>query len=518
MSDLMPYRATTTRAGTRQQILLPAPRRSPEEVRTVSSTAQVVLYDRGRDTARSPFSRMVQAGDTCSRRVRASLHRLRHRPTKARVARIVCFVPAHNEEADLARTLDALLAQTRRIDRIVVIADNCSDGTEAVARRYRDVTVMRTVDNQDKKVGALNQAWHQHARGYDFLLGVDADTVLAPDCVAQLEDEIVRKPNVAGIMARYTFDEQLATTWWARQLIRAQRLDFAQWLLDIGRRPERDTYVLGGQATLFRIGHLHEVVTQHERLGPWDPTAQVEDMELTWRLNEGGRKTLTSETARAYAGPMITLRALLGQRRKWDEGMIRLLLSHSIVDKNTRLPWRQNMALLTDGLLRVQLVLLLAAALMVHQYVWSWIWAVPPVLAALLNMRIAWYVPGRRFGDLLFGVLLFPAELWLLFRIYSTGLSWLNVMFGKKRDGWAAQAAAERGGGSGAGFVGKLVLAALLATVASGGLVYWWLTLAGPLVQRQVLTAGWGALAMLTAVRTISVVIKLLTPTRGYRP
>jgi hypothetical protein len=166
----------------------------------------------------------------------------------------------------------------------------------------------------------------------------------------------------------------------------------------------------------------------------------------------------------------------------------------------------------------VQLVLLLAAALMVHQYVWSWIWAVPPVLAAMLNVRIAWHVPGRRFGDLLFGVVLFPAELWLLFRIYSTGLSWLNVLFGKKRDGWAAQAAAERGAGSGGGFMGKLVLAAVLAILTSGGLVYWWLTLAGPLVQRQVLTAGWGALAMLTTVRTISVLIKLLKPTRGYRP
>src|SRR5215210_5063080 len=109
---------------------------------------------------------------------------------------------------------------------------------------------------------------------------------------------------------------------------------------------------------------------------------------------------------------MITLRALLGQRRKWDEGMIRLLLSHSIVDKNTRLPWRQNVA---DGVLRVMLVLLLAAALMVHQFVWSWIWVVPPALAALLNVRTAWYVPGRKFGGLLFGLLLLPAELWLLF-------------------------------------------------------------------------------------------------------
>src|SRR3954452_17562449 len=223
MSELMPYRQTATR----REILLPAPRRSHDDV-------QIIKVGDVKPAQRPLFQVLSETGSAWSRGLRASLLRLRHRPTKARVGRIICFVPAHNEEADLARTLDALLTQTRRIDRIVVVADNCTDATEEIARRYRGVTLMRTVDNQDKKVGALNQAWHQYAAGYDFLLGVDADTVLAPDCVGQLEDEMVRKPNVAGVMARYTFDERLATTWWARQLIRAQSLDFAQWRVEIG--------------------------------------------------------------------------------------------------------------------------------------------------------------------------------------------------------------------------------------------------------------------------------------------
>jgi poly-beta-1,6-N-acetyl-D-glucosamine synthase len=508
MTDLMTYRATPTR----REILLAPPRQDPKTLRAVPLGLEL---GPGESTA---LDRFVSAAGELRRGIKARLHRAKHRPARRRVARIVCFVPAHNEEADIARTLDALLTQTRRIDRIVVILDNCTDRTEEIARRYRGVTVMRTVDNQDKKVGALGQAWNQYAHGYDFMLGVDADTVLAPDCVAELEDELVRKTNVAGIMARYTFDERLATSWWSRQLIRAQRIDFAQWLMDIGSKPERETYVLGGQATLFRVDHLREVVDSHERVAPWDPTAQVEDMELTWRLNESGRKTLTSATARAYAGPMVTVKGLLGQRRKWDEGMIRLLLAHSITDKNTRLPWRQNIAMLTDGLIRVMLVVLLSAALMVDQFVWSWIWAVPPVLAAALNVKGAWHLPQRKAGDLVFGALLLPAELWLLFRIYSTGISWSNVLFGRKRDGWAAQAAAERGGSAGAGMVQKLLGAALLTGLVCSGFVYWWLTLAGVGIQEKVLTVGWGALAVLTCIRTLSVVLKLLKPTRGFRP
>ena len=173
--------------------------------------------------------------------------------------------------------------------------------------------------------------------------------------------------------------------------------------------------------------------------------------------------------------------------------------------------------MLTDGLIRVMLVVLLSAALMVDQFVWSWIWAVPPVLAALLNVKGAWHLPQRKPGDLVFGALLLPAELWLLFRIYSTGISWSNVLFGRKRDGWAAQAAAERGG-AGAGAVQKLLGAALLTGLVSSGFVYWWLTLAGVGIQEKVLTVGWGALAVLTCVRTVSVVFKLLKPTRGFRP
>ncbi|WP_371405830.1 glycosyltransferase [Kribbella sp. NBC_00662] len=50
-----------------------------------------------------------------------------------RHAQVVVLVPAHNEEAALPAALNSLWQQTRRPDRVIVVADNCTDGTVALA-------------------------------------------------------------------------------------------------------------------------------------------------------------------------------------------------------------------------------------------------------------------------------------------------------------------------------------------------------------------------------------------------
>jgi len=48
--------------------------------------------------------------------------------------------------------------------------------------------------------------------------------------------------------------------------------------------------------------------------GPWDTSAQVEDMQLTGDLRAMRYSANVSVSARAYAGPMLTVRALWAQR------------------------------------------------------------------------------------------------------------------------------------------------------------------------------------------------------------
>ena len=420
------------------------------------------------------FIRAASRAGEARRTVSRVLHDLKYRPPRRRTAKMLVLIPAHNEEATIGRNLHALLTQTRVPDRIVVIADNCTDRTEEIARRYRGVTVMRTVGNTERKVGALNQAYLRWQAGYDYIAGVDADTVIAPDCL--------------------------------------QRLEFEFWTADALHR-KRKTYVLGGQCTLFNAEALRAVAERNRTREPWDTSTMVEDMQLTGDLQAMRYATRVSPTARAYAGPMVTVRSLWHQRRKWDEGMVRLLVS-SMVNKWTATLWRQQLSMFSNGITRVVFLFLLTAALLVHQYVWSWWWAVPPVVAAALNLKLAWRVPNRTTADLIASVLLVPVEIYLVMRVACATASWVNVLAGIKRDGWANQARAEQGGSNGpVKMLGAILLVALLAAAVVLGWIH------APLfLQQRTLTVGWGALALITALQTLIMVIRIFRPSRGLRP
>jgi cellulose synthase/poly-beta-1,6-N-acetylglucosamine synthase-like glycosyltransferase len=394
-----------------------------------------------------PVGRVARRVARLAQNASVALFRMRNRQARTATGSVCVVVPAHNEEETIARTISALLKQTRRPDRIVIVADNCSDRTVEIARSFgRRVTVIETVGNKHRKVGALTMAWQQHvnadpARPFDYMLGVDADTVLSPNSLEDLEQELMENPKAGGIMARYTFDPELGQTKFARLLIRLQRMEFSSWTLDILHR-RRNTYVLGGQATLFRVEALQEVVDGERRHSPWDPEAQVEDMELTWALNSRGWDCKVSATARAYAGPMTTLKSLWAQRRKWDEGMIRLLLG-SKLGTATIYPWRIQLKTAINGVTRALFAFLLPTSIAVGAFAWSWIWIAPPVLAIFLNLKHARKIPGRTRADLFIAGTLVLVEIYLVFRLLAWATSWGTVIAGIRRDGWARQYKAE---------------------------------------------------------------------------
>jgi cellulose synthase/poly-beta-1,6-N-acetylglucosamine synthase-like glycosyltransferase len=48
--------------------------------------------------------------------------------------RIAVLIPAHNEAAEIAATIQSILPQMKGGDRLIAIANNCSDRTAEVAR------------------------------------------------------------------------------------------------------------------------------------------------------------------------------------------------------------------------------------------------------------------------------------------------------------------------------------------------------------------------------------------------
>jgi 1,2-diacylglycerol 3-beta-glucosyltransferase len=95
-------------------------------------------------------------------------------------------VPAHNEATGIARTVTSLRALSYPTDRfdVVVVADNCTDGTADIARAAGARVIERIDDTQRGKGYGLAYAFErllaEPAVAWDAAVVVDADTVVTP--------------------------------------------------------------------------------------------------------------------------------------------------------------------------------------------------------------------------------------------------------------------------------------------------------------------------------------------------
>jgi glycosyltransferase involved in cell wall biosynthesis len=90
--------------------------------------------------------------------------------------RISLIIPAYNEERYLGACLDAVARQTVMPDEVIVIDNNSTDNTAAIATRYPFVTLLH--ESQQGIVYARNRGFD--AASGEILARTDADVVL-PD-------------------------------------------------------------------------------------------------------------------------------------------------------------------------------------------------------------------------------------------------------------------------------------------------------------------------------------------------
>jgi cellulose synthase/poly-beta-1,6-N-acetylglucosamine synthase-like glycosyltransferase len=95
--------------------------------------------------------------------------------------RFLVLIPAHNEEPVIDRCLEAIVADKRARDTVLVVADRCTDATAAIARRFGARVLERGSDEEPGRAAA-RQAGLEHARAFDWdaVVMLDADSVIAP--------------------------------------------------------------------------------------------------------------------------------------------------------------------------------------------------------------------------------------------------------------------------------------------------------------------------------------------------
>ena len=288
-------------------------------------------YRRSEDTGVTPLAPKVVMARTAG---------LYHGPVTVTV-----LIPAHDEGDRIGATLTSLLESDDAPDRIVVVADNCTDDTVEVAERA-GAEVRPSVDNTHKKAGALNQALAALLPDLgenDCVMVMDADTVLDPGYLTEVRRRMTADRALMAVGGLFYGEEgagsprpdaaqrvhalQPRHPASSRPALRAHRHRVGLPL----RRPARG----GAAAWACPPGTPGDV---------YDTAALTEDNELTLALKSLGALMISPPQCAVVTEVMPSWRTLWAQRLRWQRGALENLGAYGVTPQTLRY-WAQQLGI-----------------------------------------------------------------------------------------------------------------------------------------------------------------------------
>jgi biofilm PGA synthesis N-glycosyltransferase PgaC len=289
--------------------------------------------------------------------------------------RLTVLVPAHDEALTIEATLDSLFGQTRPPDRVIVVADNCTDNTAELALA-KGAEVISTVGNSEKKAGALNQVLSElltQIDKRDVTMVMDADSVIASTFVEIAMGRLESDPDLIAVGGIFTGEPGSGLV---GQL---QRSEYTRYQRYLARRLGK-VFVLTGTASLFRSYALKAVAEARGDLIPGDPhqvydtRAMTEDNELTMALKSLGAKMVSPMQCIVVTEVMPDWTSLWRQRMRWQRGGLENIGAYGPTRATFR-HWMQQLGIGYGTLaLNAYLLLLLITVLSADQFVILWFW------------------------------------------------------------------------------------------------------------------------------------------------
>jgi biofilm PGA synthesis N-glycosyltransferase PgaC len=229
------------------------------------------------------------------------------------VAPVTVIVPAYNEVATLADTIESLLSQTRPPAEIIVVDDCSTDDTVVVARGY-GVTVLRPAANTGSKAGAQTFAL-PHVRT-PLAMAIDADTTLAPDAIERLLPAL-DDPGVAAACG-FVLPRRVSSVW--------ERGRYVEYLFAFTFYKQIQEYfgkplISSGCFSMYRTAALRA-------LGGWSNRTLAEDMDLTWSFYREGLGVRFVPEAVSYPIEPHNFTFLSRQLRRWSHGFVQNVMLH----------------------------------------------------------------------------------------------------------------------------------------------------------------------------------------------
>lgn len=230
----------------------------------------------------------------------------------------VVLMPAHNEEEGIAKTIAAFRSTAPEGMRLLVVADNCTDRTAAMAREAGAEVVERN-DPQRRGKGYALAFGRDHLRNSppECVIVLDADCVAARGALAMLADEAFssNRPAQASYLMQTGGD--------APPLV--QISNFAFLVKNLVR--QRGAARIGAPALLTGTGMaLPWAIFAEAALASGDI---VEDLSLGIELTRKDQAPRFVEHA-LVTSEAASARDTITQRTRWEHGFVKTARSHGL--------------------------------------------------------------------------------------------------------------------------------------------------------------------------------------------
>ncbi|GAB4140318.1 MAG: glycosyltransferase family 2 protein [Planctomycetaceae bacterium] len=231
---------------------------------------------------------------------------------------VAVLIPAHNEQAVIEQTLQALLPTLSADDRVVVIADNCTDNTALLARALGAEVVERYDDENRGKAFALQA-------GIQFLSASPPDVVVVLDADCKVENNLVSRISTLAF--------QTSRPVQGRNLSVAEsNTESLHAVSELGFRFKNLVRPLGSA----RLGFPCHLMGTGMAI-PWQLLQKTslaadhlaEDMQFGIDLAIEGHPTLFCPEVGITSQLPQDKRAFLNQRTRWEQGHLRTSITQT---------------------------------------------------------------------------------------------------------------------------------------------------------------------------------------------
>lgn len=236
--------------------------------------------------------------------------------------RVAVQLPVYNEQHVVERLIDAAVALDYPRDRLEIqVLDDSTDETTALAAarvaQHRaagvDVRLIRRPDRSGFKAGAL--AWGTAQTDAEFLAVFDADFRPRPDWLRRTIPALLARPDAGMAQTRWS---HLNDDYSTLTQVQALALD-GHFVVEQTARSRAGLLInFNGSGGVWRRACI-------EAAGGWQADTMTEDMDLSYRAQLAGWRTLYLPDVDAPAELPAQVEAFKRQQARWAQGSVQCL-------------------------------------------------------------------------------------------------------------------------------------------------------------------------------------------------